>query len=196
MTDVSRETSDRLAIFEQLLLKWTPRINLIAPSTESKVTERHINDSLQLLDQLEVPPAIWADIGSGGGLPGLVVAAALHERTNITMIESDARKCAFLRAAARAMGLANVEIINQRIEAAAPQNAEVVSARALAPLDRLLALVVRHLSPQGVALLPKGRGWKDEIAAAERDWQFHFDALPSRTDQDAVILKISKVSRA
>ena len=195
MTAVSRETEARLAVYVALLLKWTPQINLIAPSTVPAIAERHITDSLQLLDHLGTLPATWVDIGSGGGLPGLVVAAALPASTGVTLIESDARKCAFLRTAVRAMDLENVEIINRRIESAAPQNADIVSARALAPLDRLLPLVARHLSPDGTALLPKGRGWRDEIVTARRDWQFDFDALPSRTDEDAVILKISKVSR-
>ena len=138
----------------------------------------------------------WLDLGSGGGLPGLVVAAALGDTTSVTLIESDGRKCAFLRTAAREMGLDNVTVVNERIEAVSAQAAEVVSARALASLPSLLHFVMRHISPNGVALLPKGRGWREEITAAQLDWQFHYEPLPSMTDPEAVILKISKVSRA
>lgn len=196
MKDVSRETAALLDFYEKLLRRWNSKINLVGDKTLMEFHTRHVQDSLQLLDCVDSMPSSWVDMGSGGGLPGIVVAAALGDATSVTLIESDGRKCAFLRTAVRGMKLRNVTVLNARIEAVPVQSADIVSARALAPLPALLQFVSRHIAPDGVALLPKGRGWREEITAAQLDWQFHYEALPSKTDPEAVVLKISKVSRA
>ena len=194
--NVSRETRDRLEIYANLLRKWSPRINLVAPRTLDEIWTRHFEDSLQLLPHLPSEPGILADLGSGGGLPGLVLAAALAETGwTVRLIESDHRKAVFLRTCAREMGL-SVEVIAERIETCPPSNARVVTARALAPLDRLLPMVHRHLAPGGRAVLLKGRTAEAEIAAVENDWTFDLTTAPSITDPDARILVLEHLARA
>ena len=192
----SPETLARLEAFEALARKWTARINLVAPSTVPDLWTRHIADSAQLWPLAPPGAATWADLGSGAGFPGLVVAALAAERGGpaVTLIESDGRKAAFLREAARAMGLA-VTILDRRAETAPPQGAEVVSARALAPLPALLPLVARHLAPGGAALLPKGRGWEAEVEEARAaGWRFGLDGAPSATDPAACILRLTDLA--
>lgn len=193
MLDASRETSARLDALAGLLGKWNPRINLVAPSTLADLDARHVADSAQLWPLRPPGARTWADLGSGGGFPGLVIAAM--GEVAVTLIESDGRKCAFLREAARAMGL-SVTVLDQRAEAAPPQGADVVSARALAPLPALLPLVARHVAPGGTALLMKGRGWAEEVEAARAEWRFDLDARPSVTDSSAKILVVTGLARA
>ena len=190
--DLPRATLDRLEALDALVRRWTERINLVAPSTLPDLWTRHIADSAQLWSLAPAGLETWADLGSGGGFPGLVIAAltadAGHPR--VTLIESDGRKCAFLRTAARELGL-SVTVLDRRVEAAAPQGAAVVSARALAPLPALLPLVARHLAPGGIALLPKGRDFAAELDAARAaGWRFEAEAMPSVTDPVARILRL------
>lgn len=188
---VSDATLATLQEFTQALQRWTASINLVAPATLADAWSRHILDSAQLWPL--APPAArhWADLGSGGGLPGLVIAI-LARGTNlrVTLVESDRRKAAFLRDQVARHGLpARVEA--ERVEVLAPLAADVVSARALAPLDRLLPMVARHLAPGGVALLPKGRGWGSELQRMEPGGVFHVEHFPSATDPEARILRLS-----
>ena len=190
--DLPPATLERLGALEALVRRWTEKINLIAPSTLPDLWTRHIADSAQLWSLMPDGATSWADLGSGGGFPGLVIAAlaadAGHPR--VTLIEPDGRKCAFLRTAAREFGLP-VTVLDQRVEAAAPQGADVVSARALAPLPALLPLVARHLAPSGTALLPKGRDFAAELDAARAaGWRFEAEAMPSVTDPVARILRL------
>ena len=194
--NVSRETLDRLDTYAALLEKWNPKINLVSKSTIPELWTRHLLDSTQVLDQAPTF-AHWVDLGSGGGFPGLVVAilaAETYPEAQFTLIESDQRKCAFLRQVARECGL-KPAILAERIESAAPQGADVLSARALASLDLLLGFAERHLKPEGVALLPKGARWKQEVTAAEAHWRFHCEPVPSTTESEAVILKIGGIER-
>lgn len=181
---------ERLAILESLARKWTARINLVAPSTLSDFRRRHIDDSGQVADLAPDGASTWCDLGSGGGFPGLVVAA-LRPDVAVTLIESDQRKCAFLRTAAREMGV-SVTVLDRRIEETPPQAADVVSARALAALPTLLPLVAQHLSSGGTALLMKGREVEAELDAARAaGWAFAAESLPSRTDPQARILRLT-----
>lgn len=194
---VSRETEERLQEFSALLAKWTTRINLIAPSTKAVIWQRHILDSAQLYP-LAPTFSHWADLGSGGGLPGLVIAILAADRApkaQITLVESDTRKAAFLFTAARALDL-SPGIETRRIEHLAPLGADIISARALKPLPELLALVVPHLGPTGRALLPKGRHAEEEIAAANLQWRFDLTRTPSITEPDASILSLERITRA
>lgn len=194
---VPRETQARLQDYADLVRKWNPRINLVASATLDDFEERHVRDSLQLADLADVRQGEWVDLGSGGGLPGLVIAIAYADRpVRVTLVESDQRKAAFLRAAVRQLGLSNTRILSQRIEATPPLGADHLSARALAPLPKLLGLVKRHLRPDGVAWLMKGRNWREEHVEADKDWQFDLTAFPSKTDPEAAILKITGVSDA
>lgn len=189
--DLTPAALGRLEALEGLVRRWTARINLVAPSTLPDLWRRHILDSAQLWP-LAPEGATWADLGAGGGFPGLVIAALAAEAgtPRVTLIESDRRKCAFLRTAARELALP-ATVLDTRIEQAAPQAAATVSARALAPLPALLPLVARHLAPDGTALLPKGRDWEAECAAARaRGWRFRAEALPSATSGEARILRL------
>lgn len=188
----------RLEALEALVRKWTVRINLVAPSTTAELWTRHIADSAQLWPLAPPEARTWVDLGSGGGFPGLVIAAlaAGTGRPAVTLIESDGRKCAFLREAARAMEV-DVTVLDQRAELAPPQGADVVSARALSPLPALLPLVARHLAPGGTALLPKGRGWAAELEAARAaGWRFALDSRPSATDPEARLLRLTDLESA
>ncbi|MDE4098073.1 MULTISPECIES: 16S rRNA (guanine(527)-N(7))-methyltransferase RsmG [Rhodobacterales] len=194
--NVSRETLNRLKIFEQVLLKWNPKINLVSRNSLDDLWTRHIIDSVQVFRCVS-PPNHWVDMGSGGGLPGVIVAIMAAEEspnTKVTLIESDQRKSAFLRTAARECG-AKLTVISKRIEQADPQNADVLSARALADLSLLLEFSERHLSPTGTALFPKGANWKKEVDNARQRWRFDFEPITSLTEPDAVVLKIEGVAR-
>ena len=195
--DVSRETLDRLHRLEALIRKWNPAINLVAGSTLSSLWTRHYLDSIQLFDLAPKGAQSWADLGSGGGFPGLIIAIlAADERPDmaVTLVESDQRKAAFLSAAARELGLP-CTIRAERIEAVAPLSVDVVSARALAPLDTLLGYATRHLAPDGTAIFPKGAGHAEEIARALEHWRFSYQKEPSKSDADGVVLIIGGISR-
>ena len=156
--NVSRETLADLEAFERLVRQWNPKINLVSKSSLEDIRTRHIEDSLQLYE-LNNRAGKWLDLGSGGGFPGLVLAIADKNgaRSNqFHLVESDQRKCAFLQTAARELGL-EVQIHSQRIEQLEPQEADVVSARALADLPSLLELAHRHMKPDAVAYFPKGK---------------------------------------
>lgn len=192
---VSRETSDRLQIYADLLVRWNSRINLVAPGTVADLHTRHIDDCLQVADLNKENDGHWADLGSGGGLPGLVLAITKADTDlSFTLVESDQRKAAFLRTVIRATGLTNTSIMSQRIESLPPLNAAYVSARALAPLRQLMAYLDRHLGPTGTAYLMKGRQWRAEVEEARKEWSFEYIAHPSRTQEGAVTLEVSGVS--
>lgn len=193
--DVSRETVDRLMGYLADLLKWSAKINLIAPTTREMAWDRHICDSAQIYTLAPMSFRHWVDLGSGGGLPGLVIAIIASERnpeSKITLVESDARKAAFLSLSARTYAPAcKVELA--RAETLAPQGADVVSGRALMRLTKLLGLGQRHMSHDGVCLFPKGAQAADEIQEARKTWRFDLTSAQSRTASDAVVLKISNI---
>ncbi len=194
---VSRETIARLETYEALLKKWNSAINLVSPRTISDIWSRHFLDSAQIFSLLPENAKSWADIGSGGGFPGMVVAILAAEKRPdlfVTLVESDRRKAAFLMTAAREMSL-KLQVVSDRIEAISPLNADVLSARALAPLADLLAFAERHLAATGVCLFPKGARWREELAEAQKTWSFIMESHKSRTDSEAVILKIEGIER-
>lgn len=192
---VSRETADLLVEYARLVRKWTPRINLIAPGTVAELEQRHIADSLQLFTLADPRRQAWCDLGSGGGFPGLVVAIAAQGRdVPVTLIESDRRKSAFLATVIRELGLRDTTVLTRRIEAAPAQKAAVVSARALAPLPRLMSYVHQHLAPGGAAWLMKGARWQQEIHDARQSWRFEVEPQPSSTDPEATILHVTKIA--
>ncbi len=195
--DVSRETSERLEIYAQLLRKWNPRINLVSRNTLDDLETRHIADSMQIFDLAPQGWKHWADLGSGGGFPGLVIAILAAEFSpvaQVTLVESDQRKCAFLRTVIRETG-APATVVAGRIEATAPLSADILSARALADLDTLLGFAERHLCEGGAALFPKGANWKKEVDNARVQWRFDCEARTSKTEPSAVILKIGGITR-
>lgn len=194
---VSRETIERLESFSALTAKWTKKINLIAKSTVPDIWNRHIVDSAQIYQHAGTAQH-WVDIGSGGGFPAIVaaiIAKEHHPETRFTLIESDARKCTFLRTAGRELDL-NLYVITQRIEETEPQGADIVSARALGSFANLLPLLERHLSPTGTALLMKGETYAQEIAEVSSDWDFDLTEYPSITNPDSRILSLKRITRA
>ncbi|MGP9803455.1 16S rRNA (guanine(527)-N(7))-methyltransferase RsmG [Paracoccus sp. NSM] len=194
---VSRETEQRFALYQTLLRKWNATINLVAPSTLPDLRTRHIADCLQVAGLITNPTGKWVDIGSGGGLPGLVLAIAWAEADlQFVLVESDSRKCAFLRSAIRELSLTKVTVQAQRIEHLEPQNADYLSARALASLERLLPYIQRHLAPGGQAWLLKGRSWQDEADEAAKHWRFSYEAFTSETDPEAAILNVRDIANA
>ena len=202
LTPVSRETLDRLDRFAETLLAWQQRINLIAPSTEPKLWTRHIADSLQLL-ALAPQAKIWVDLGSGGGFPGLVIACALADKpgARVHLVESSTKKAAFLREAARATG-APAEVHAVRIEDFVENLAmpvDVVTARALAPLVRLLTATYPLLKTGALGLFPKGQDVDAELTEAAKCWSIQSSLAPSLTDPKAKIVRatgIEKVSQS
>lgn len=197
MTGVSRETSDRLAAYEALVRKWNPRINLIARSTLDQIRERHISDSAQMIDLVSKTSGHWADIGSGGGFPGIVAAILRADQPiSFTLVESDQRKAAFLRTCARELGLPRVQVQAARIESLTPLAADIVSARALAPLPNLMSYVHRHMRPDGTGWLLKGERWQEELSQAQTEWRFDHDTYPSQIHDGAVILRVTNLSHA
>ncbi len=194
--NVSRETMDRLIDLSALVIKWTKAINLVSASTISDLFHRHILDSAQIFNLAPTCAKLWADLGSGGGFPGLVVACMAAEKSpdlNVVLVEGDQRKCAFLRHASVTLGLATT-ILDQRIETCSPLMADVVSARALAPLGTLCIYAHRHLRPAGTAIFHKGANHTAELELARKDWRFGLTKVRSTTDPDAVILKIEGLS--
>jgi 16S rRNA (guanine527-N7)-methyltransferase len=195
---VSRETYAALEGLEALVNRWNPAINLVGRSTVKEIWPRHILDSAQLFELSGEGSRHWVDLGSGGGFPGLVIAIIAHElrpEMRVTLVESDARKATFLREACRTLQLSSF-VAHDRIQSLAPQHADVLSARALAPLSGLLAFAERHLSKDGVALFPKGVRRDDEVKEARAAWDFELEAVASLSDPTAAILMIRKVKRA
>ncbi|MFY9237688.1 MAG: 16S rRNA (guanine(527)-N(7))-methyltransferase RsmG [Roseovarius sp.] len=195
---VSRETSERLDVFEALVRKWNPAINLVSKASLPHLRDRHINDSAQLVDIAPDSVGHWVDIGSGGGFPGVVIAILMSEAspdTKVTLVESDQRKAAFLRTALRETAV-DGDVICARVEGLESLEANILSARALGDLCLLLPFAEKHLAPAGVAIFPKGRTWQEELEAAKSEWNFECRVDMNKIEPDAAILSIQGVSRA
>lgn len=188
----------RLEHLAGLVRRWNSRINLVARSTLADLEARHIEDSAALWPLVPVDATRLVDLGTGAGFPGLVLAIlAAGERPTlgVHLVEADARKAAFLQTAERELGLKNVIIHNRRIEDLGPLGGDVVTARALAPLARLLDLAVPQLGSGGRCLFPKGRAWQDEVVAARAKWHFHLKVRPAASGGDGVILELTELAR-
>lgn len=195
---VSRETQERILLFESLVKKWNPVINLVSSRSLSDIRGRHIIDSVQLYKRAHGASGLWCDLGSGGGFPGLIVAILASEddeRFRVNLVESDQRKAAFLSEAARQLDL-NIQIVASRIERLSPLSANVLSARALAALPKLCEFASVHLAPSGVALFPKGARFQHEIDDARQSWAFNVKVHQSQTDPSGVILELRDIHHA
>ena len=191
MTGVSRETMDRLARHLDLLRRWQKRINLVGAATLADPWRRHMLDSAQLAPLIPAGTRV-ADLGSGAGFPGLVLA--ILRGGPVDLIESDARKAAFLREAVRVTG-APAEVHNARGESL-DLTADAVVARACAPLDRLLGLALPLLAPGGVCLFLKGARVEEEVEVAQARWRFTVRRHRSRSAPDGVLLELGGLSHA
>ncbi len=193
---VSHETVEKLKLYESLLIKWQKVVNLVAPAAIPQLWQRHFADSAQL-PSLAPHAKTWVDLGSGGGFPALVIAIMLanQKECHVHLIESNARKCAFLSEVARQTG-APARVHNMRIADAAGAGAvpaaDVVTARALAPLDVLAELALPFFGNASVALFLKGREAGTEIADARKRWVFDVKIHPSISDAQGQILEIGK----
>ena len=191
-TGVSRETLARLEAYAGLLAQWNERINLVGRESLRNPWRRHFLDSAQLLPFLPKGSQSLIDLGSGAGFPGLVLA--ILGVSAVELIESDARKCAFLREAAR-VASASVQIRNARIDSLPPRLADAVTARGCAPLERLLPWAERFIGPRTVCLFPKGEQAGQELADAAPLWEFDVTRHASRTDPRGVVLCLTGVRR-
>ncbi|MBF0128781.1 MAG: 16S rRNA (guanine(527)-N(7))-methyltransferase RsmG [Alphaproteobacteria bacterium] len=191
-TGVSRETLDRLRRYANLLHKWQRTINLVGPETLPDLWRRHMLDSAQLLPLLPEGTRTVLDVGSGAGFPGLVLAALGIE--DVHLVESDGRKCAFLREAAREIGVA-VTIHNVRLERLTPWAVHAVTARAFAPLHKMLGLVKPFLQDvAAVGLFLKGGNVDLELTEARKQWTLCLDKIQSRTHPTGVVLRIKEMN--
>lgn len=193
---VSRETLDRLGAFADILEKWNKAINLVGRGTVADLWRRHMLDSAQLFDLLPPAPADrprrLVDLGSGAGFPGLVLAVL--GAGEVHLVEADARKAAFLREAARVAG-AEVAFHVKRAETLPTLDADVVTARAFAPLTDLLGTAAPLMRSDAVGLFPKGKGVEGELTVARKAWNMTVERVPSRTDTAATILRVEALVR-
>jgi 16S rRNA (guanine527-N7)-methyltransferase len=188
---------ERLGIFVTLLGKWNSAINLVSSASLADVWTRHVEDSAQLLGLVPPDRKLWVDLGAGAGFPGVVIALMTADTTDavdMVLIESDQRKAAFLTTVSRETGVSMV-IHAERIELVVPQQADIVSARALAPLSRLCAFADRHIAAGGMALFPKGGQYGAEVAEARKAWAFDLEVHGSKTDPMGAVLKLKDLRR-
>ncbi len=192
-TGVSRETLERLSTYHSLLIDWQQRFNLIGRGTANAIWHRHFLDSAQLTKLYGVRCSRLVDLGSGAGFPGMVLA--IMGQGGVELIDSNGKKCLFLERVSMSTNAGAVITKARFDEVARPNRADVVTARAVAPLDRLLGDVSRWVKPEGVALLQRGSRFESELAEAERLWDFEVVRHPSITNPAGAILEISEIRR-
>lgn len=194
LTGVSRETLGRVHSYLAVLDAWRERINLIGPGEGRHLWRRHVLDSLQLVQEISPDDLKVADLGSGAGFPGLILACALAERpgASVTLVEKSVRKSEFLEAAIREVALP-ARVLNTRIEDADGGQYDLLTARALAPLPKLLGYARVWLKPSGKALLMKGRDTAAELTEARRTWTFEASERASLSSPDGRVLKVSSI---
>lgn len=191
--NVSRETIQRLEVYEQLLTRWVKVTNLIGPTELEYLWTRHLVDSLQL-KALCQPGQIWVDLGTGAGLPGLVLAldSVADELAHYHLVEPDGRKCAFLREVVRATG-AHATVHRARAEDVLPQlgRVNIIASRAMAPLENLVRVSEELLRSGAIGLFPKGRGYRAEVETVSHLDGLVVEVVPSITSDDAAIIRVS-----
>ena len=195
--DVSRETLESLKYFEDLVVLWNPAINLISNSSVFDLWSRHIVDSAQLFLFTLPDEGLWLDVGSGGGFPGIVVSIVAKELApslRVVLVESDKRKCVFLRTVIRELGL-SVKVINDRIENVKLDDVVYLSARALRNLNSLLFIVENNVSRETVCVFPKGRSYKKELVESQKNWKFDFNLIDSNTSEDSKVIVLKGLER-
>jgi 16S rRNA (guanine527-N7)-methyltransferase len=189
---VSRETLARLEAYADLLTRWSARINLVGRDTLADLWRRHMLDSAQLCPLAPNYAQTLIDLGSGAGFPGLVLA--ILGARGVELVEADSRKAAFLREAVRVTG-ANLTIRACRIAAVPPHPVDVVTARALAPLDRLLDLASPFVAPRTVCLFPKGEKAGEELTIARKHWTMTASMHHGIADPRGIVLRLDGIFR-
>ena len=195
LANVSRETSERIERVMQTLKEWSTQLNLIGKNEWRHIWRRHVFDSAQILEHIPRDADV-VDLGTGAGFPGLIIASALSAEGigKTHLVEKSAKKCLYLRAAVDAADL-SAEVHGSRIEELTDLTADIVTARAFAPLPRLMSSASHLFGKDTIALLHKGQNWKEELTAASETWKFSSEAIPSRSGGSGVILKIWGVQR-
>jgi 16S rRNA (guanine527-N7)-methyltransferase len=191
-TNVSRETLARLKAYAGLLEDWNSRHNLVSARSLEDLWRRHFLDSAQLAPLIPSSAGTLADLGSGAGFPGLVLAEMLRNRVAVTLFEATAKKCAFLQAAAQRMELP-IAIKNERMEDASPKAFDAVTARACAPLPKLLSYAQYFMGPNSVCLFLKGQNVGAELTEAHKSWSMKVRQIPSLTDPSGAILELREL---
>lgn len=191
--DVSRETLERLELYAALLEKWQKKINLVSKKTIPDLWTRHFLDSAQLFQHLPSPDSKILDLGSGAGFPGLILS--ILGARNVSLVDSDSRKCAFMREAARQTE-SPVTVFELRIESLPPTTYDVVTSRACADLNVLLELSSTYRHPESICLFLKGRHYKEELTTAKKSWKLRETLIPSLSDDEGTILRLEGISHA
>lgn len=192
LTNVSRETLDRLIRYVELLTAWNARINLVGRNTMGDVWRRHILDSAQLYPHIPQGTRLLIDLGSGAGLPGLILS--ILGVPEVHLVESDARKAVFLREAARVTG-ATASVHALRIDRVKPLVAQAVTARALAPVAELLEISERFRTPDTICVFLKGENVQEELTEAVKQWNMTAHQSPSLSDPSGCILRLENINR-
>ncbi|MDF1685590.1 MAG: 16S rRNA (guanine527-N7)-methyltransferase [Parvibaculaceae bacterium] len=191
--NVSRETVARLSLYESVLIKWQKAINLVSKGTLEDLWQRHFLDSAQLMGKIPDEAQTLVDLGSGGGFPGAILAILLAEKRpdmDVHLVDSDQRKCTFVREACRAAGV-KPTVHSVRIEQLTDLKADVVTARALAPLPKLLGLSAPFWKENTVGLYLKGEGATDELTQARKYWKFDSEMEQSQSSETGVVLQVT-----
>ena len=190
--NVSRETKKNFMVFEELLKKWNKKINLVSSATTNDFRERHILDSLQLIQFAKTGKGVWLDIGSGGGFPGIPLAIyskEKHPEFKFNFMDSNSKKCLFLEEVCRKLNIEG-NVICDRIEAAPLVSCDYIVSRALAPLDDLLGYSKMNRNFIGKSLFLKGKKFKQEILHAKSRWHFSYKIHQSLSHKDGKIVEI------
>ncbi|MBR5154800.1 MAG: 16S rRNA (guanine(527)-N(7))-methyltransferase RsmG [Alphaproteobacteria bacterium] len=197
INNVSRETMGKLKAYEKLVLEWNNKFNLISKSSEEYIWERHIVDSLQLCKFISKDDEILYDFGSGAGFPAIVIAIVAEEyfpNLKVSLVESIGKKARFLNTVKEELGL-NITIYNDRIEKLKLPKADVISSRALASLIKLLEYAKPFCKENTKLVFPKGEKWKEEVAEAEKKWNFTYKTEDSLTSNTGCILQVKNIRR-
>lgn len=191
-SNVSRETLARLKAYVGLLEDWNARHNLASAKSLEEVWKRHIWDSAQLLAHVPLAAKTLADIGSGAGFPGMVLAELLRDRVQVSLFEATAKKCLFLRAVAEKLEL-KVDVRNVRVEDSGHTPFDVVTARACAPLEKLLPYAQHFVGSRTLCLFLKGQTVASELTQARKSWRMQVESYPSQTDPSGVVLEVREL---
>ena len=185
ITHVSRETMAKLAAYEALIFRWQKKINLVSRASLDQIWQRHFLDCWQMIHHIRPTDHRLADLGSGNGMPGIIFA--LCTDLEVILIESDRRKAVFLNEAVRVLGL-QVKIAPRRIENLPPLGVDIITARALAPLNQLLDYAHTHINKNGICIFAKGRQLQTEIKNAKKQWRLTSESFNSKTDPDGILV--------
>ena len=196
--NVSRETFDKLKHYQSMLIEWQARFNLVSSSTLEDAWNRHFLDSAQLFSLIPNQAKILYDFGSGAGFPGMVLAIMANEKMpnlQVSLIESTTKKTLYLNEVKTVLNLSNVTVLNKRTEDILLPPADVITARAVASLDKLLGYVFKFTNRQTKLIFPKGKSYREELETAAKLWNFKLEVCKNETSADGVVLLLENLRR-